>query len=376
MDQQIAGAIKLLENPRLLVAIDADAAEAAAAYLGEELAAGEPVVSSSRHAVALLEAEPGLDPFEVRDRLQNTAEPEVWSLNPGLGLLDHTFRQGAGMLRIDRTILADQHAVPGQLSLGDQDQVTTTLTLSNRGDDDVTYGIGHVGALDTGISTFTPSFFLASATVTAPDEVTVPAGGSADVTVTITSGNTGVPNRQFGGYITFTPTDDVGSVLRVPYVGFDGDYVAEMGLFGHWAVVEGAITFVEVEPRLAEFHRGTIRPVTKRNPTFNPHRGDFPIVQAMLGHFPQQMRTFAHHAGGDSFLVMDDEFLPRSQAPDHFLPFAWTGRTVDDEPVPRGMYTLEFEVLRALGDPDNPDHWDSWESPRFRIQGPPDRPGR
>ena len=35
---------------------DADAAEAAAAYLGEELAAGEPVFSSSRHAVALLEA--------------------------------------------------------------------------------------------------------------------------------------------------------------------------------------------------------------------------------------------------------------------------------------------------------------------------------
>ena len=35
---------------------DADAAEAAAAYLGEELAAGDPVFSSSRHAVALLEA--------------------------------------------------------------------------------------------------------------------------------------------------------------------------------------------------------------------------------------------------------------------------------------------------------------------------------
>jgi minor extracellular serine protease Vpr len=335
-------------------------------------------------AVALLlEAEPGLDPFEVRDRLQNTAEPAVWSLNPGLGLLDHTFRQGAGMLQIDRTIAADQHAVPGQLSLGDQHDGDVTVTLSNRGAEDVTYTVGHVGALGTAISTFTPVFFGPTAAFSGPETVTVPAGDSADVTVTITPGNTGWWNLQYGGYITFTPTGDTGSVLRVPYSGFDGDYVAEMGLLGYIADVRdpetGALIgqeFVEVEPLLAEIHpRHGIRPVTRRNPVFNPHRGDFPVIAAMFGHFPQEMRTWAHHESGQSFLAMEGEFLPRSEAPDHFRAFVWTGRTVDDEAVPRGRYTLEFEVLRALGDPDNPDHWDTWESPEFRLAGRAVRPG-
>jgi minor extracellular serine protease Vpr len=327
-------------------------------------------------AALLLEAEPGLDPFQVRDRLQNTAEPAFWSLAPGLGFLDHTFRQGAGMLQIDRTILADQHVVPGQLSLGDQHDGEVTVTLSNRGDEDVTYEVGHIGALDTGISSFTPSFFLPSATVSVPDEVTVPAGGSVDVTVSITANSGGIANRQYGGYLTFNPTGDEGSLLRVPYSGFAGDYAGEMSLLGHWAVVEGAQEFVEVDPFLAEFHRGEIREVTRRNPTFNPHRGDFPIIAAFFGHYPQEMRTWAHHESGESFLVMEGEFLPRSPQIGDRWAFAWTGRTVDDEPVPRGLYTFEFQVLRALGDPDNLDHWDTWESQQFRIEGRAVRPGR
>jgi minor extracellular serine protease Vpr len=64
-------------------------------------------------AVALLlESEPNLDPFQVRDRLQNTAAPAVWSGNPGLGFLEHTFRQGAGMIRIDEAVTADQVVAP------------------------------------------------------------------------------------------------------------------------------------------------------------------------------------------------------------------------------------------------------------------------
>jgi minor extracellular serine protease Vpr len=327
-------------------------------------------------AALLLEAESGLDPFEVRDRLQNTAQPAVWSLNPGLGLLDHTFRQGAGMLQIDRTILADQHATPGQLSLGDAPETTTTLTLHNRGDMDVTYAIGHVDGIQTVGSTFTPGFFLDPVEFAAPDSVTVGAGDSVGVTVTITAPGTGLANFQYGGWVTFTPVDDVGATaLSVPYSGFDGSYPDGMPLLGYWAAAGGP--FVDVEPFLAEIHpRHGARPVTKRNPTFNPHRGDFPVVAAMFGHFPQEMRTVAHHESGQSFVAMEGEFLPRSEAPNHFRLFAWTGRTVDDEAVPRGLYTLEFKVLRALGDPDNPDHWDTWESPQFRIEGRDARPGR
>ena len=42
----------------------------------------------------------------VRGLLQNTAVPAPWQGNPGLGFLDQVHRQGAGMLKIDKAILA------------------------------------------------------------------------------------------------------------------------------------------------------------------------------------------------------------------------------------------------------------------------------
>ena len=52
--------------------------------------------------------------FEVREIFQNSADPKPWSLNAPLGLLDHTYRQGAGMLDIDGSILAGALRLAGQ----------------------------------------------------------------------------------------------------------------------------------------------------------------------------------------------------------------------------------------------------------------------
>jgi subtilisin family serine protease len=52
-------------------------------------------------AVALmLQANPALKPLEIRDRLQNHADPKVWNGNPALGFLDVVGRQGAGMIDV------------------------------------------------------------------------------------------------------------------------------------------------------------------------------------------------------------------------------------------------------------------------------------
>ena len=51
----------------------------------------------------------------MRGRLQNSADPKNWSFNPGLGFLDYTHRQGAGMLDIMGTIEATTVIEPSQI---------------------------------------------------------------------------------------------------------------------------------------------------------------------------------------------------------------------------------------------------------------------
>ncbi|AGB17600.1 subtilisin-like serine protease [Halovivax ruber XH-70] len=305
----------------------------------------------------LLEAEPDLDPIDVRDRLQNVAEPQPWSLAPGIGALDHSFRQGAGMIQVDAAITADQRAAPGQLSLGDGAAAEVTVTLTNDGETDVTYELGHAGTVGTAVNTFSPGFYLSGSSVSGPETVTVPAGESAAVELTITAPAYGLPNHQYGGYVTFTPTDEAHDSLRVPYSGYEGDY-QDLPLFGYYAAADD---FVAQEPLLQE----------------SPDDPDaVAAVEAFFGHYPQELRlTAVNERTGQSFTVLEQEYAPRSPDPETYYEYVWDGRTRAGEsdsrrPVPPGTYTLTVEALRALGDPENPEHWDTWESPTFRVSPP------
>ncbi|WP_304612848.1 S8 family serine peptidase [Salinilacihabitans rarus] len=325
-------------------------------------------------AVALLlEAEPDLDPFAVRDRLQNTAEPAPWSLAPGAGFLDHSFRQGAGMLRIDEAVGADRRVEPGQIAVGDADRTEVTVTVYNDGDTDVEYAIDHAGTLGTAASTFEPTFLLPGAAVEAPETVTVPAGDSTAVDVTIVAPGFGWPNHQYGGYVELRPDDEDAATLRVPYAGYDGEYL-DLPLFGYY---EGPDEFVEREPRLAaivdEADGDPVTEPVEAGHEFAVAEGDYPVVEAFFGHFPREMRVYAEHReSGREWLAMADEYLPRSEGPNHYRQFPWPGTTRAGEsdaarPVPSGTYTLRVEVLHTLGDPENPAHWETWKSPAFEL---------
>lgn len=326
-------------------------------------------------AVALLwEAEGVLDPIETRTRLQNTAEPAGWSLNPGL--LEHTFRQGAGMIQIDRAIQAEQFARPGQLSLADAPAVTTTVTLVNEGDTSVEYTLGHDSAIEVAVSTFAPDFFLVGAAVDAPGTVTVAAGSAAEVEVTITAPRVGLPNHQYGGYLVFEPEDDDASTLRVPYAGFAGDYADGMPLLGTWywgPGVDDEIEFVEIDPLLAVEDGEEYEIIEEDGHVFRTRDGEYPVVAPFFGHFPQEMELWAVDQERDKrYLVMQDEYLPRSPALVERYVFEWdgtvrAGSSENRRGLPSSSYTLELRVLRAMGDADNPEHWDEWESPEFEL---------
>ena len=107
-------------------------------------------------AALLLEARPRTPSQVVRDILQNTSSPRLWWANPGLGFLDNTHRQGAGLVRIDRALNNHTKVTPGKLSLGESEAfpVTRTLKLENNGPLGITYDLSHAPTLSTTANTF------------------------------------------------------------------------------------------------------------------------------------------------------------------------------------------------------------------------------
>ena len=325
-------------------------------------------------AVALLlEAHPGLTPEEVRTILQNTADPYNWFGNPALGLLDNVHRQGAGMLRIVDAVQATATVTPSKLALGESASgpATRTLTIHNNGASAVTYNVTHRSALATGPNTYTVAFFNGPSTVAfSSTSVTVPAGGIATVDVTI-SPNAGLADRDlFGGYITFTPTAG-GQVLSVPFAGFKGDYQ------GFQVMVPTVNGF----PWLAKLV-GTSFVNQPAGASYTLVGNDVPFL---LVHFDHQIQKFnveiRNASNGQTvhpvfFYAFEEEFLPRNSTATSFFNFAWNGTRNHNngndkvKEVPNGQYVLVIKALKALGDENNPAHWETWTSPVITLARP------
>jgi len=272
------------------------------------------------------------------------------------------------MLRIDQAVLATTTVTPAKLSLGESQSgpSTQTLTLTNSGSSDITYTVGNQDALATGPNTFTPSFFIGTTAVTfSATSVTVPAGGSATVTATITADATLPEKSIYGGYVVFTP-DDESQTLRVPFAGFKGDYQSIQVLaptangFPWLARLSGPSFFKQ-----------------DAGATFNLAASD--QVPNFLVHFDHNPRTFRMEvfdaATGRAWHRADNEsYLPRNSTSSGFFAFAWDGITTIGNGngakgvfVPNGTYVMKISVLKALGDENNPADWETWTSPSFVI---------
>jgi minor extracellular serine protease Vpr len=317
-------------------------------------------------AVALLlEARPDTSSQDVRDILQNSADPRNWWGNPGLGFADNVHRQGAGMLDIPGAILSTVRVSPGKLSLGESEAGPSarTLTITNTGSDAVTFDVSHVPALATGPNTFTVGFFGSFATATfSAGSVTVPAGGSATVDVTITA-PAGLANRgQYGGYVVLTPQGG-GATYRVPYAGLKGDYQSMVVL------TPGASSFGNpiLRPNQAF---GTSGPVTLTNPAASPA-----WVFVHLDHQVRRLRmeVFDANSGKAWHRAFDEGYVGRNQTATGFFAIPFDGVTVSGNKVttlPDGQYVIRLSVLKALGDEANPAHSETWTSPVITIARP------
>lgn len=310
-------------------------------------------------AVALLlQAKPKTPSQVVCDILQNSADPALWSLAPYHGFLDHVHRQGAGMLDIDDAILATIRIKPGKLSLGESEAGPSThmLTIENNGSSTVTYDLSYVTAVaTTGTWGWDLGFWLTDEKVSfSTNSLTVPADATISVDVTVDP-PTGPDLGQYGGYIVFTPQEG-GQVYRVPYAGFVGDYQS--------------LPVLTANPFLP-----WLRPSFDGDYTFSMEYGDILDICVNIAHQARKLRMKIIDAkSGKNFgRAFDINYMPRNSDIDYFFHFLWDGLTMKGKKVievPDGQYVIVLSVQKALGEDDNPAHWETWTSEEFTIKRP------
>jgi hypothetical protein len=329
-------------------------------------------------AALLLEADPWMPAMWVRDAFQNSADPKFWSLAPGYGLLDHVYRQGAGMVDIDDTLLAETLITPGKLSVGEGEAGPKkfTLIVQNFGSKRVTYDLSWESAIAASGVIDIDGFWLTDENVTFKrDHVSVRPNRFAKVRVTITP-PTGPEFGMYSGYIVFTPRDG-GQVYRVPYAGYVGDYqgiqsLTDMGYDFPWLAYLDNFGFYN---RIVDDGR-----------VFTLEGGDVPYVLLHLDHQVEELNFEIYDA--DTGLPIDGavnralslNYVGRNSTTTSFFAFPWDGTAVngqlpewyDDPPtvVPDGNYYLVVKALKAGGNPWNAAHWETWTTPTMVIDRP------
>lgn len=318
-------------------------------------------------AIALVrEAKPNTPVHAIRHLLQVTAEPKPWRTNPSAGLLDHVHRQGAGMLRIDRALQAPIGIEPGTLSLGESESghATHRLTVENKASAMIRLDVAHAPALATGPETFAVSTLNAPAEVVlSASSLTIAAGGRATLDVMVTPAATLPDRSSYGGYLLFRDSTS-GETYRVAYVGFKGDYQSIT------ALTPTALGLPWLARRTGSGF--TNQPV---GATFTLSGDDVPWILVHLEHAVRRLRleVFDANTGRAAHQALDLEYVPRSATATDFFRFAWGGMAFAGKrsyAVQDGQYRLRLSVLKALGDDDDPAHWEIWTSPVVTIDRP------
>jgi minor extracellular serine protease Vpr len=338
-------------------------------------------------ALILQSKNKSIGPGMVRTLLMNTALPKGLNNTMANGL-EPTWRQGAGLAQIVDAVTTPAWVSPSKISLGEGNGGASRLTVTNGGTTSVTYDLSEATTIGTGPSTaagavypfnFTYLVGTDTATFSSPS-VTVAAGGSAAVNVNIQAG--GWRDKSlYGGYVVLTPRGG-GVTLRVPYVGFFGDYqslpvltAANCGLPAVFQLKAGSSD-------------GCLGPGVSRlgaaGATFTLQGSNFPILLFHLNHQVRRLNIQVFKADGSAVHpvfnnVAQQEFLGRNSTATTFFEFDWDGTRSQDngvgngdhrKAVPNGRYILKLSVLKALGDAGNSADWETFTSPPITLARP------
>ena len=310
-------------------------------------------------AALLLEARPNTPSQVVRDLLQNSSVPRPWFLDAHSGLLEPIHRQGAGLVDIHATLSAPARVFPGKIAMGEMEgrAVTRRLSVENPTSSDLAFDLSHRDALATEPGVFDVQAVPAAAGVSfSPSSLRVPAGGTAPLDVTFTEPAELAEGGLFGGFLVLAPQGG-GRELRVPYLGLKGDYQH----------------LVTLNPEFTPFGNPLLSPGLDFRPSqplsIDPTRGEAAFILFHLDYSVRRLRLelFDAHTGRSYGRLLEIDYFPRNSGPDFFYFIPWQGNDSNIEAVPAGDYTLRFSAGKALGQDDNPAHWEVWSSPTVTV---------
>jgi minor extracellular serine protease Vpr len=317
-------------------------------------------------AADYLQAHPGATPLQVRTALMNTASPFL-SL---LGVQDSTARQGAGLVNVPAAINSTVSVSPNKISLGEGHGGATQVTLTNDGAAAVTYTLSDSAALAVGPSPTTQypftfgNFFFPAQVQFSSNPVTVPAHGTATVTVAIADPGWD-PKTLYGGFIRFR----IGTTtaLRIPYVGFSGDYQSIVAIGNGGCSLPMLVKIGD--PATDKIDCAAGNPAIKgligqpAGGTWSEPKSD-PVV--LLYHLDHQVATETVTlvdaatgapvtGGGRSPILESNSLLTRNSTPTSFFAFVWDGTQafttgngkVQRKATPGGVYKLKFTITKA-----------------------------
>ena len=338
-------------------------------------------------ALVLQAKNKNITPARVQTLLMNTALPKQLN-NPAATGLEPTWRQGAGLAQIVPAVQTPAWVTPSKFSLGEGNGGSAQLTVTNGGSSPITYDLSHVNTVGTGPSTAAGAVYpfnftylpgADTATFSSPS-VTVGPGASATVTVNVVAG--AWRNKSlYGGYVVLTPRGG-GDTLRVPYVGFKGDYQSLPVLT---AAGCGLPAVFKPQSGASDACLGPgVQRLGAAGASFTLQGSSFPILLYHLNHQVRKLNIRIYKADGSPVHPVFNyatqlDYLARNSTATTFFEFDWDGTRSHDngggngdhrKVVPNGTYVLKLSVLKALGDANNLADWETFTTPPITLARP------
>lgn len=257
-------------------------------------------------------------PSDVRRALQNTAVPANVPFE--LNSVDSVARQGAGMVQVDKAIMATTQVEPTKVSLKEDPIVgpvkTGFFTVKNTGKSTLAYELDHVPAVS--VSAANPwAPVWADYTVKAkimPQRFSLSPGASKrvfiflDPSVTLDNANKWI----YSGYVKIsqkiTGLDKSLAPLHVPYAGFKGRYM-DMRIFPQVQGLPQVIKYIPTTEKVSQdlnFNFTTHRYLNQYNETVSSTVEEAAVIYS-LQHPTPLIEVFLRDATTNRLLGKVDE---------------------------------------------------------------------
>ncbi|SPO00592.1 related to subtilisin-like serine protease [Cephalotrichum gorgonifer] len=328
----------------------------------------------------LAEARGTLDPGLLERLLANTAKPVLFNSGEGSSnLYAPVPQQGNGIIRAYDAAFTKTVLDKSTISFNDTENrlKSTTFTIFNQGDEDITYDIFNLPAATAftkgSADAIYPSEFpndlseVYAELAFDPQQVTVPAGGEAEITVTPSPPDSLDEARLpvWSGWIALNGSDD--STLHLAYQGVSGSMRAQRVLADGYLIIVPPgvpVDFSFVFEHAPENINFVLPPKGLANQTMIPLSLPGPAIDLSMGTTTVNVEIITP----DGKSLGPHPESPLKFRPRQISPLAWDGELADGGFAPEGSYKFRIRALKIFGDEENEEDWEEAETVAFGIE--------